>query len=80
MLPLDDKWSVYLQSQPETGMGYQVVGITTTDGKVYPQVIVESGFVTRVRGYDEIPFSAEQICGIKVNHEKWEWAEDRRSR
>lgn len=72
MLPLDDKWAAYLLAQPETGMGYQVVSITTTDGKVYPQVIVDSGFVTSVRGYEAIPFSIDQIREIQVNHEKWE--------
>jgi len=72
MLPLDEKWAAYLRAQPETGMGYQVVSITTTDGNVYPRVIVDGGFVTRVRGYDDIPFSADHIHGIQVNHEKWE--------
>ena len=80
MLTLAEKWSEYLRSQPETGMGYQIVSITTKDGKKYPQAVIDSGFVTRVRGYEAIPFAADEISEIRVTHEKWDWSAERPAR
>ena len=73
MLRLSKKWAGYLRSQPETGMGYQVVTITTRQGSVYRQAIVNSCHVTRTRDLGEIPFTEEDIEQIIVTHDKWDW-------
>jgi hypothetical protein len=73
MLKLSRKWADYLRSQPETGMGYQVVTIRTRQGSVYRQAIVDSGHVTRIRNLREIPFTEEDIEQIIVTHDKWDW-------
>ena len=40
MVKLPERWVQYLLTQPETGMGYQIVLITwRTGGKVYTQVM-----------------------------------------
>jgi hypothetical protein len=54
-------------------MVYQVVTIGTRDDKVFPQAIVDSGYVSRIRGLNIIPFTEEEIEEITVTHDKWEW-------
>lgn len=71
MFALNDKWVDKLVSQPETGMGYHVVSVILNDGRRYDQVIVNGGYVTRVKGYENIPFNEEDISDIVVTHDKW---------
>jgi hypothetical protein len=73
MLALSDKWGPLLVSKPETGMGYQIVTVTLRDGEIFTQAVVESGFVTKVRGYKDIPFKEEDIADIIVTHDKWDF-------
>ena len=74
MVALSDRWAKYLVQQPETGMDYQVVTIATKDGRKYPQSVISGGVVTRVRGYEAIPFAETDISDIVVTHEKWDWS------
>ncbi len=77
MLKLSDKWGPVLVSQPETGMGYQVASIILKDGSRYDQALIEAGYVTRIRGLEDIPFSEDQIAEIVVTHDKWNFVTDR---
>ena len=63
-------------SLSETGMGYQVVSVFLADGRKFDQVVIDSGHITRVRGYQEIPFDESEIAEIKVTHDKWNWKEE----
>jgi hypothetical protein len=74
-IALSKKWARYLASLPETGMGYQVVSLILKDGRKFDQVVIDSGYVTRVRGYDEVPFAESDIAEIKITHDKWDWKE-----
>ena len=76
MLQLSDEWGPVLVSQPETGMGYQVASIILRDGTRYNQAIIESGYITRIRNYDKIPFREEEIAEIIVTHDKWDFSRD----
>ena len=68
MLALSKKWAPYLTSQPETGMGYQIVSIHLSDGRLYDDVVIDSGYVTRI-GYSlDIPFAEADIDKITVTH------------
>ena len=75
LVPLSQEWISYLGSLPETGMGYQVVSVFLKDGRTFHQVVVDSGYISRVRGYKHIPFAESEIAEIKVTHEKWDWAD-----
>ena len=77
MLQLSDRWGSRLRSQPETGMGYQVVSIVLRNGKRIDQVLVESGVITRVRGQDSIPFREDEIADLIVTHDRWDFAAER---
>lgn len=76
MLQLSDKWAPFLTSQPETGMSYQVVSITLTDGSCFVDAVIVGGCITRIRGRADIPFVEDQIAEIRVTHGKWNWASD----
>jgi hypothetical protein len=54
-------------------MGYQTASITLRDGSVMEDVLIVGGTIAEVRGYDRIPFSAEDISDITVTHRKWEF-------
>jgi hypothetical protein len=59
-----------LVSKPETGLGYQVVTFVLKDGRKFNQAIVQSGFITRARGFEEVPFNDDDIAEITVTHDK----------
>jgi hypothetical protein len=61
----------YISNTPETGMGYWIVTAYLKDGRVYRQVLVEGGYVSRVRGEIRVPFSEEDVDRFVVTHEKW---------
>ena len=60
-------------NQPETGMGYQIVSVVLRDGTRYDQVVVDSGYITQIKGFKRIPFSEEDIQEIIVTHDKWDF-------
>ena len=43
MLQLDQEWTKKLLSQPESGMGYQLVDVTLRSGKRLPRLTVLNG-------------------------------------
>ena len=72
-LQLPEKWASRLVSQPETGMGCQTASIALRDGRIMEDVLIVGGTIAEVRGYDSIPFSAEDISDIIVTRRKWEF-------
>ena len=73
MIKLSDRWIHELIAQPETGMGYQIVSVILKDGTRHNQVVVDSGFITRAKGLDSIPFQESDIREINVTHDKWDF-------
>ena len=74
---LSQLWVEQLLTQPETGMGYQIVTVHLQDGRKYKQTIVDSGYITRIRGLDHIPFSEDEIVEIIVTHDQWDFRKER---
>jgi hypothetical protein len=68
VLVLSDRWAEVLNSQPETGMGYQVVSIHLRDGRRFDGVTITGGVISRVPGELHIPFGEEDIERIVVTH------------
>ena len=71
MIQLSKKWIDKIIPQGETGMGYHIATITLKNGGKYNQVVIDSGYITRVRGLSEIPFTENDIEEIIVTHDKW---------
>ena len=69
------KWLSAVRQLGETGMGYVVVSVTLKDGRRYPQVLIDSGHLSRVRGLPHIPFVEDDIAEINQTDAKWNWDE-----
>jgi len=68
MLTLSDKWAPFLTGQPETGMGFWVVSIHLFDGRMFEDVVIDSGYITRIGYSSNIPFVEADIEKITVTH------------
>lgn len=69
------KWQQKVKALRETGMGYTVVSLVLRDGRRFDQAIIDSGWLSTVRGLPDIPFIEEDIADIFSSHEKWDWSE-----
>lgn len=69
-----------LKSEKETGIGYQVVSVELKDGRSFEQVATSEGCIVEVRGFEEIPFSTDDIASVRLNHRSWNFREASRSR
>ena len=47
------------------------------DGRRYPQVLIDSGYliISRVRDLPHIPFAEDDVAEIKQTDAKWNWDE-----
>ena len=54
-------------------MGYQACTIKLADGREFKQTIVDSGYITRIKDVEGVPFVEDEIEEIIVTHEKWDW-------
>jgi hypothetical protein len=68
MLVLNDRWAEVLTSQPETGMGYQIVCIRLKDGRRIDNVTVVGGIISSLPATVSEWFSDEEIEDIVVTH------------
>ena len=69
---LPERWSKWLQSQPETGMGYQTVDVVLRDGSITRDVaIIECHLIGEVRGQHDVQFDPNDISEIRLTHNKW---------
>jgi hypothetical protein len=73
MQKIPERFRPILMAERETGMGYWVVNVTLIDGRVFRQVVIDSGYVTKVKGFNDVPFDGSEIAEIKVTHEKWQF-------
>jgi len=72
---LSSDHSSQLAMLPETGMGYQIVTIRTKDGHKFERVaVIDSAFVAKVYGFDDVPFAAGDIELIELTHDKWDFS------
>lgn len=73
MLMLSEKWIKKLVLQQETGMGYHIVTVKLKNGTIFNHVVVDSGFITKIRGIKDVPFQEDDIEDIIVTHDKWDF-------
>ena len=66
MLHLSDKWGPVLVSQPESGMGYQIVSIYLRGGQRIDNVMIVGNIITEINGKPEITFTEDEIIDIRV--------------
>lgn len=78
--PIPKECLALLRQDAETGIGYQIVSVELKDGRSFDQVVVSEGCLIEVRGFREIPFSADEIASIVVNHKRWNFRDGSDSR
>jgi hypothetical protein len=71
LVPIPSSLVDHLKRAGETGIGYQVVSVELQNGRKFDQVVTSEGHIIEVRGYKEIPFSAEEVASVSVNHKLW---------
>lgn len=71
LVQIPSRFVDHLNQNKETGIGYQVVSVELKDGRSFGQVATSEGCIVEVRGYKEIPFAAEDIASVAVNHKRW---------
>ena len=71
LVPIPCRFVDQLKAAEETGIGYQVVGITLKDGRSFDQVVVSAGCIVEVRGHCNVPFSPEDVASLVINHKDW---------
>ena len=70
----EKRFAEFFRDQPETGLGYWVATAILKDGREFRQVIVNSGYVTQVKGHPDIPFKEAEIDRFVVTHDKWDFS------
>jgi hypothetical protein len=60
-MPLPEKWSKFLGGQPETGMGFQDVEVTLTDGRKVDGIVLNGEKFESL-----VPIRAEDISSLRV--------------
>jgi hypothetical protein len=60
-----------LRGHGETGPGYQVVSVTLKNGRRFDHVVASEGCVIQVRGHKDVPFAADDVASVDVNHSRW---------
>ena len=75
LVPIPPRFVDDLKRDEETGIGYQVISVELINGRSFDQVATSEGCIIEVRGYTEIPFSAEDIASVSVNHKRWNFRE-----
>ncbi len=61
----------FLVSQPETGMGYQVVTVFTNNGDAFEKVLITNATeIESINGNPDIPFNAFDIVRVELTHDK----------
>jgi hypothetical protein len=67
------EWIERVKALPETGMGYTIANVKLRDGRLFHQVVIDSGVLSAIRGRPDIPFTEGDIAEITATHERWEW-------
>lgn len=80
LFPIPEPFRDQLRQGKETGIGYQIVSVQLKDGRSFDQVVASEGCIIAVRGYTAIPFAAEDVASVDVNHLRWNFRERSDSR
>jgi hypothetical protein len=68
---VEQRFADYFKGQAETGMGYWIATAFLKDGRAFKQVVIDSGYVTKVRGHLGVPFCEAEVDRFAVTHDKW---------
>jgi len=56
-------------------MGFWTGNVTLVDGRTFDDVIIDSGYITKIRGRVDIPFLPDEVEKIQITGKQWDWKE-----
>jgi hypothetical protein len=71
LVPIPSQLAAQVKDDKETGIGYRVISVQLKNGSTFDQVVLSEGHIVEVRGHSEIPFAAEDVAAVRVNHKWW---------
>ena len=80
LVPIPPESLDRLKRNRETGIGYQTVSVELKDGTCFDQAVASEGCIIQVRGYEDVPFTADEVQSVSVNHRDWNFRESSDSR
>jgi hypothetical protein len=80
LFPVPHQCLADLKQSAETGVGYQIVSVELKDGRCFDQAVVSEGCIIEVRGYNQIPFSPDDVLSVSLNHKRWNFRDGSDSR
>ena len=69
-----------LKAQEETEPGHQALAVKLKNTRSFGQVVASEGFIIQVRGYNEVPFTPDQVMSVEMNHRHWNFWQFERAR
>jgi len=80
LIPVPPESANKLKEAKQTGLGYQFVSVRLKNGKHFEQAVVSEGHIIQVKGYREVPFSAEDLESVTVTGKRWNFQQKRENR
>ena len=60
-----------LRKDKKKEWGYQFVSVTLKDGRYFDPAVASEGYIIEVKGYMDVPFSADDVESVEVTHKHW---------
>jgi hypothetical protein len=77
LIPVPPESANKLKEAKQTGLGYQFVSVRLKNGKHFEQAVVSEGHIIQVKGYKDVPFSAEDVESVTVTGKRWNFRRKR---
>ena len=80
LIPVPPESANKLKEAKQTGLGYQFVSVRLKNGKLFEQAVASEGHIIQVKGYKDVPFSAEDVESVTVTGKRWNFRQKREKR
>jgi hypothetical protein len=71
LVPIPVESAKRLKDDKEAGLGYQFVSIRLKDGRYFEPAVASEGCIIQVKGYQNLPFTAEEVEFVTVTEKHW---------
>jgi hypothetical protein len=60
-----------LRKERSQELGYQFVWVELKDGRRFDPAIVSEDCIIAVKGYKDVPFTAEDVASVTLSEKRW---------
>ena len=71
MVPIPIESAKRLKAEQEAGPGYHFVSVRLQDGRYFEPAVASEGFIIQIKGYRDVPFTAEEVESVGVTAKRW---------